>query len=197
MGAPPSDRDRLAGWRIEGAVLKPDETVAGYMARDVDVRGRCYLRNCRRSYWFDYGEWIALGMGRVPLRRIQDTLRCHLLTGCNFYFEEKGGAALTLRFLDRDQMFVRIACARCHAFRLVRARTLIRKLETERRGGPETTLADLAGLPAKPCHKCKGAAWTVDAIVAGGARLPAWLQDELKKRQRRREDLAERHEPPG
>jgi ribosomal protein S27AE len=189
-------RDDLAGWRVEGAVLQADETIAGYAARDVDVRGTCYLRNCKRSYWFDWTEWLALGMAQVPLRRIQEMLRCHRLTGCNLHFQEQGGRELTLGLLNRDGVLIRIACGKCGSFRLVRPASLIRRLKADQRGGDATLLAEVAVASNKPCGKCRATTWTADAILTTGSRLPAWLHQELERRQRRREDITMKPGPP-
>lgn len=182
-----------AGWTIGSGRLEEVPTVQGYLARRVDVHGRCHTRDCRRTCQLNLGELVTKGMGLLTVRTIQQTLRCSRLDNCALYFDEKPAFVLTLGELaGRDYVGVEIRCSLCGARYLTTVEGLIHRLKASGQGDASTPAMNVGALIRGACTPCKAARWEVGFLWydPGANRVPIWKQD-LQKRideaQRRRD----------
>lgn len=188
-----------AGWTITSGRLEEIPTVAGYLARRVDVRGRCHTRDCRRTCHLDLGELVAKGMGALPVRTIQHTLRCARLDSCALFFEEKPEHPLTIGELcRRDYVGVEIRCAGCGRSHVTNAEGVVARLKAAGRGDGLTKVSDLAGLLKGVCKACKISRWSVAILWfdPSSQKVPSWKQEFDRRRELRWRERMDKPGPP-
>lgn len=151
------------GWKIIAGTLALDQTISGYLARDHDVRGRCYQRDCRRNCHIDHARIVEHGLGALKIDQVKTAMRCARLEGCGIeWLENPNRATLPLMVLrGRVAVKVRIVCRGCATVSLVSPETMIARLKAEGLGDDSTTIAAIPGLLKKVCA-CGKTAWEVN-----------------------------------
>jgi hypothetical protein len=154
------------GWTIASGVLTPDRTVRGYLAREQDVKGRCYQRDCRRTCHVDHARFHEQGLGALKIEQVKQLLRCARLDTCALEFREDLNAeSLKLRNLtSRPAVSLRILCRGCGAIRSVSPAAMIARLKAQGKGDETTETRDLAGLLSASCKVCGKVTWAVDVL---------------------------------
>lgn len=161
------------GWTIASGVLTPDRTVRGYLAREQDVKGRCYQRDCRRTCHVDHARLHEQGLGALKIQQVKQLLRCARLDTCALEFHEDLNAeSLKLRNLTgRAAVSLRILCQGCGASRTVSPKAMVARLKSEGKGDETTETRDLAGLLSAPCKACGKVTWAVDVLWPNPATI--------------------------
>lgn len=173
------------GWFVHGRTLHRDDSVAGYLARGVEVRGRCRQQYCRRTCWIDLQGFAAKGFASAPVPYFKALYQCHRLGGCDLEFVEDGGRQqLRLDMLMQPNTLIQFHCVTCKAWKLASAASLARKLKADGRGGPETTVPELRRLTRRKC-KCGAMAWDAQ-VLWGGDQLPDWVRHHIEMKRRSR-----------
>lgn len=177
------------GWTIVAGTLTLDKTIAGYLARDHDVRGRCYTQDCRRNCHLDHGRLVAAGLGALTVDQVKRTMQCSRLQGCSMeWLENPKRSSLPLLVLrGRLAVRIRIKCRACGTLSHVSPETMIAKLQAEQKGGDATLVSEIAGLLQKACP-CGKTSWDVDVAwpdpnTIGGRRA---LEQAQAQRDRHR-----------
>lgn len=188
-----------AGWSIASGRLEEVPTVQGYLARRVGVRGRCHTRDCRRTCHLDLGELITKGMGLLPVRTIQQTLRCSRLDGCALHFEEQLEFPLTLSELTgREYVGVEIRCKGCGQSHVTNVEGMIARLAAAHRGDAQSKVRELGSLIKGPCGKCKALSWEIHILWFDPAahKVPSWKREFDRRREIRWREKMDRPGPP-
>lgn len=165
------------GWRVVSGTLQPDRTVLGYHQRDQDVRGHCYLRDCRRSCHVDHARLIEQGLGALRIDQVKRTMACGRIDGCNMeWTEDKRRESFSIGALvGRPAVALRIRCGKCNAAQEIAPEAMIRRLSAEGKGDRSTGFGDVAQLLTAPCKACGWSGWAVevawpDPATIGGRR---------------------------
>lgn len=188
-----------AGWSIASGCLEEVSTVEGYLARRAEVFGRCQTRDCRRSCHLDLRELVTKGMGLLPVRIIQQTMRCSRLDSCALAFDERPEHPLTLSELTgREYVGVEIRCGGCGEQRVTNVEGMIARLKAAGRGDAQSRVRELAGLIQGPCGKCKTRRWEVNILWfdPSGHKVPSWKQEFDRRRDAAWRERIDRPGPP-
>ncbi len=154
------------GWLALDGLLVPSATVAGYAARGDEVKGRCHLRDCRRTCHIDMPRLVEAGFGRLPVEAMKRWLRCSRPEGCALDWFEERPTGFRLRWLlGRPHVTIRFTCNAC---KFNRSTLPDRVLERVRAKGPgaadDATVETLGKLPMAPCKNCGKRNWRVDVL---------------------------------
>jgi len=188
-----------AGWTISSGRLEEIPTVEAYLARRVEVHGRCHTRDCRRTCRLDLGELITKGMGALPVITIQRTLRCSRLDACALHFEERPEHPLTIGELtQREYVGVEIRCSGCGQRHITNVEGVIARLRAANRGDAQSKVRDLGSLIKGKCGKCGVVRWTVEILWfdPSSHKIPSWKQDLDRRREVRWREMMEKPGPP-
>lgn len=175
-----SNKNPPPGWTVANGQLEPDRTVSGYLARGCEVRGRCHLRDCRRTCHLDFARMVQLGQGKLSVRDLLPTFKCVRLGGCALDFHEEGGMEPTLGSLQhRGHAAIRFGCLGCRRAVVVRPAQVLAKLTATGAKDPyDTPLSKVGGYVTRPCPHCKGRRWNVDVLWHDPeGKAPVWRQD--------------------
>lgn len=173
----------LAGWTISpSGRVSPDTSVAGYAARHVEVAGRCYQRDCRRTCSIDTKDLVSRGLGRLAVSDLRRTLLCGRLGGCGMDFSETERFPLRLQSVGREGFALEIRCRTCRKSHVSGVAAIAAKLAKEGAGGGDTPLAQVSAAIKGPCG-CGAKSWEVELLFCdpASAKKPLWRQ-ELERR---------------
>lgn len=151
------------GWLVVAGTLSLDQSIAGYFARDHDVRGRCFTRDCRRHCHVDHARLVAAGLGALTIDQVKRSLACGRLDGCSMEWQDnpKRSSLPLIVLRGRLAVRIRIKCRMCGTMSQVTPEAMIARLQAEQKGSDKTLVSELAGLLSKPCA-CGKTAWAVD-----------------------------------
>lgn len=186
---PISDRPPK-GWTILSGTLTLDKSIAGYFARDHDVRGRCYQRDCRRNCHIDHARLMEKGLGTLSIDQVKAMMKCHRLEGCGLEWQENPNRSTVPLLILRGRLAVkiRIKCRQCGGVSLVAPETMITRLQAEKKGDDRTLVSAIPGLLTKPCA-CGKTAWDVDVAWADPNTIGGRRQLEQAQLERDRHRL--------
>jgi hypothetical protein len=100
MAGMPNETPR--GWHAVDGILQPDRTVGGYLARHEAVKGRCHLRDCRRTCEIDIERLASRGFARMPIDALKRLMRCARMEGCALDFQDEASGGLPITTLLGD-----------------------------------------------------------------------------------------------
>lgn len=176
-----------AGWIVVSGTLQMDRSIAGHLVRDHDVRGRCYMRDCKRSCHIDHRGLVERGLGVLTVDQVKKTMVCSRLDGCGLYFtgdpsrESLPLAALTGRLAVK----VRVLCRSCGKGSAVTPETMVQRLKKMGKGDEMTRTSEIASHFTKACD-CGKTHWQVDVQwpdpnTMGGRRALEQAEAELER----------------
>ena len=142
------------GWTIVSGTLTLDKSIAGYFARDHDVRGRCYQRDCRRNCHVDHARLLEKGLGSLTIDQVKKMMQCHRLEGCGMeWLENPTRSTISLVVLrGRLAVKIRIKCRACGSVSLVAPETMAAQLQLQGKGDDRTLVSAIPALLTKPCR---------------------------------------------
>jgi hypothetical protein len=154
------------GWLALDGLLVPGATVAGYAARGDEVKGRCHLRDCRRTCHIDMPRLVEAGFGRLPVEAMKRWLRCSRPEGCGIdWFEERPIGFRLQWLLGRPHVTIRFTCQTCKFHRSTSPDRVLAKLRAKGAGAADdATVEKLAKLPMEACKNCGKSNWRVDVL---------------------------------
>ncbi|MFZ5669149.1 MAG: hypothetical protein ACOY4K_06620 [Pseudomonadota bacterium] len=166
MPTRPLTSDAPPGWTLGNQTLKPEQTIAGYIARGEELKGGCRGYGCRRSFWLDQHARAEAALAHLPLSTVLKTLRCGRLDGCSFEFHPpRPDQSIRLSAATgRAHVRLKVCCSACEWTRLPRVEEVIAVLEKDRAGGSSTRVHEVAAAMRKPCPACKALAWSVTLV---------------------------------
>ena len=154
------------GWLALDGLLVPSATVAGYAARGDEVKGRCHLRDCRRTCHIDMPRLVEGGYGRLPVEALKRLARCGRIEGCAIdWFEERPIGFRLSWLIGRPHVSIRFMCKTCKFHRTTLPDRVLAKLREKGPGvADDATVQKLAKLPMEACKNCGKKDWRVDVL---------------------------------
>lgn len=154
FGGPPP------GWVMWCGELKPDPSVAGYVARGQQIRAHCRHQYCRRTCWIECERLAEEGMGGLRMEEAQKLWRCQRIGGCYMTFEDDRRGMLSLDELSRlPRVRARLCCKACKSQWEGPIKTVIARLKKAGEGDERTRCHQVDQVMRRPCGKCGKVYW--------------------------------------